>query len=1089
MPEGHRECVDFLRNPPPEFEPWSAWYDKYLDRDVFKYRGVEVEGKDVRSRLFREWFKMEQVTYLGKVNRFSRMNSRETVNSSFVAFCEERGIKLPAGYRQVSPNPVAEYKSISKYDKVQPVLDVGAWALAGEWTKNHFQAAMSGSRVLSQEVVLGEMDKSTSCGYPWNLQFKDKSDFLADFKARCALEDFWTLLGLPEDECMVPIWACSQKCEMRTPEKIADNNLRTFLVSPFEHSCSLNRMCLDMNNKFYDSANDVDGFTRSWSVVGASKFMGGWDNLYRRLDRHPNAFELDESAFDSSLFAEALLGQMEIRWSFLREEDRTPENRLRLERLYASIIDSVIVLENGELIQKHTGNPSGSSNTIVDNTMILFRLFAYAWIVLCKKGQRAASYEEFMREVEAALCGDDNTFTVSDEVVAWFNPITIAAVWCGIGVTTKTPCDQPRPLSEVQFLSQGFAFHHELGMWVPVPETERVLSSLMYGSDLKEDDVRWHYLRACALRMDSWGNPECRSVIASYLEYLNAEYRSQLIGAVDRPKGPITMASIMSNWKSDAWIESLYCGCESKERVDGVMNHDASFKNFYQQLQESLQCKSTLDRSNMPKSAAAKARRAAKRRGKQLAYASKQSKGPKRGPIFRNPQPVRGMAGAKKKKRARAGKLGRGPLGVSMMSDGVNVGSVWKNTTAERVTFPVAREKFADLTSTGVTFQMLQQLYLNPGNSTLFPVFSQIAKQYEEYVPHHLKIFYRTEEYMASGSVVSAGLAALGTNFDPDAPNFATMTELENYTHSISGPPFSGIICHDVLEERRRRGSARGGAGDLALKNYFVHYGPNQAAPSGQASKFYDVGNFQCAVNGTQAGVIGELWIEYGFTMIRRLQQPGAPLGGVAHFSSVAPTTADNFVGAVLQSGNTLSGITVGSNVITFPAGMPGNYLVSLALGASTSASNFSFTGGGLGLLNLLTNAGVRNALAKTLSASTSSENYTAQGIATYTVPATGGTITLTPSTLVGGDAMDLFIFALPSTVLTVDEAEQVEISELQLENIRLNDRLARIEEMLAGGPPVLPQIRRLRAEEGKHQDEEESPVYVSARGALKVRV
>lgn len=1083
-----RQCVIFLSSPPPEFEPWSAWYAKYLDRDVFKFRGVELEGRDVRSRLFREWFKKEQVTYLGKANRFSRVRNPETVNSSFATFCKERGVELPAGYRQVTPNLEASFKSISKYDKVQPSLDVGAWELAGQWTFDHFKAAMSGSRVMSEEVVLTEMDKSTSCGFPWNLKFKDKNAFLADPLAAQALGDYWTLLSLPE-EVMVPIWTCTQKCEMRTPEKIADNNLRTFTASPFEHSVNLNRMCLDMNNNFYNSANDVDGWTRTWSVVGASKFESGWDNLYYRLDRHPNAFELDESAFDSSLFVEALLGQMELRWSFLREEDRTPENRLRLERLYNAIVHSVIVLENGELIQKHTGNPSGSSNTIVDNTMILFRLFAYAWIVLCKQQSRATSYEEFMREVEAALCGDDNTFTVSDRVVGWFNPSTIAPVWSGIGVTTKTPCSLPRPLSEVQFLSQGFAFHDELGIWVPVPETERVLSSLMYGSDV--DDVRWHFLRACALRMDSWGNPECRSVIAAYIEYLSREYKRELIGSVERPKGAITMETIATNWKSDAWMEALYCGRESgylksKERVSGV-NHDVSFKIFYQQLTETLQSLS-LKQPKMAKSAAAKARRAAKRKGKQLAYAGRQ--GPKRGPIFRNPQPV--GKGMKKKKRSKG-------LAASMMSfgadsSGLNRSVGFTNRSVVEQVFKPRMEKVADLTGTAA-FTMAQALYINPGNRDLFPIFAQEAAVYEQYRCNLLRFWYRSTEYTASGSNIGAGLVLLATNFDPDDAQFASKDEMENYWHGTSDAPFApsgkGVLMHDVCGGYKKKNG--GGLRDASLNNYYVNVSDNTAAPPSTAAKFYDMGLFQLATAGNVASTdaIGELWVEYSFTMIHPKQQPGAPAGGVAHFSSIVPTTANNLAGAVLQAGNTLSGVTLGVNTITFPAGVAGNYLINFYVGGNTSATAIvnMVPSAGASNLNLLSINGARDATSLVLSDATAAAVYVASATQTITVSSTGGLVTISPSTLVGGDQMDLWIIALPSTVLTVDEIEQKEIEVLQRENHALNDRLSRIEEMLAGGMSVVhPALKRVRAEEERKHDDEESPVYVSARGALKVR-
>jgi len=256
-----------------------------------------------------------------------------------------------------------------------------------------------------------------------------------------------------------------------------------------------------------------------------------------------------------------------------------------------------------------------------------------------------------------------------------------------------------------------------------------------------------------------------------------------------------------------------------------------------------------------------------------------------------------------------------------MVSDGVNVGSVWKTTCNERVAFPLCREKVSDLTSVGTAFQMLEQLYINPGNSVLFPIFSQIAACYEEYIPTHLKFFFRTEEYMASGINVSAGLCALATNFDANDPNFSSITAMENYATGISGPPFSGIIVHDVLEHHRKR--FKGKSRDLALNNYYVYNSANSIGPTTDQAKFYDMGNLQCAVGGTQAAIIGELWVEYSFTMIHR-KQPEFPIGGSAiHLklladdaTQAAPLGLTPYTtGSPVSTGATVSGVAPGSTL------------------------------------------------------------------------------------------------------------------------------------------------------------------------------
>jgi len=370
---------------------------------------------------------------------------------------------------------------------------------------------------------------------------------------------------------------------------------------------------------------------------------------------------------------------------------------------------------------------------------------------------------------------------------------------------------------------------------------------------------------------------------------------------------------------------------------------------------------------------------------------------------------------------------------VSLVSDGINMGSVWKNTTAERVRFPMAREKFSDLNSVGTALQTLVQQYINPGNSELFPIFSKIAQNYEQYECNHLRVLYRTEEYTASGSAVSAGLGCLATNFDPDAPNFSTFTQAENYEHSISGAPFSGIVVHDILEEHRARfgnRSKRAVGGDLSLNNYYVNYSPNQLAPGSTPAKFYDMGNFQFLVNGTQAGLIGELWIEYSFTLIRRLQSPGAPQGGVAHWSGIAATTANNLNG-VLQPGFTLPNITMTAATITFPAGQPGNYLVQVNIAGATSASAFDYvtSTGGVSPLLIQSGGATRDAVYSVPSLAGTTTNAV-MNTTTVNVTTAGGTLVFGASTIVGTGTSDVWIFSLPSTVITFND--KVEISELK---------------------------------------------------------
>jgi len=968
-------------------------------------------GFDVRSVEFRQYFKKGNFDYVGRVNRHSNMRSSETLNSSFTSFCQLKGIPIPDGYRQVRPNMDASFKSVAKYDKNQPALDEQAWSMAGEWTKQHFMC-MLGSRETSLEGVLAEMDKSTSAGYPWNLKFKNKRDFLDDPVAVQALSDYWTLIAHPQD-VMVPIWTCSQKCELRSVEKLAENNIRTFLASPFEHSSSLNRLCLDMNNRFYDNAGD-----RIWSIVGMSKFMGGWDKMYNRLARkgdersaqfERNAHELDESQFDSSLFARALYGQRDIRWSMLCEEDRTPDNWQRLTALYDSVVHSVIVLENGELGQKHTGNPSGSSNTIVDNTMILYRLFAYAWIVLAIEVGREPDYQDFSSNVEAALCGDDNTYTCSDEVVEWFSPAGIARVWSSIGVTTKTPCFQPRPLSEVQFLSNGFVFNHELGMWMPIPESERVLSSMAWGSDI--DDVRWHFLRACALRMDSYYNPTCRSTLSAYIVWLANEHKAQMYGSVQRNSGDITMEMIRSNWKSDLWIEGLYGGHESADSERGAAAQvSLSFKILDQQQSlvynslsyERLQCKI---QSNSRMGKKAKAKKAQKQAAAHAISPQKQKK-------------------KKSKQLGKSGAMRMVPVGpgnsVASSKKAGLMNHMVSGATTRRAQTICEDEYIGEVTATATGFATVA-FPCNPGQSGTFPWGSKIAALYEEYEFTHLEFYYKREvsEYASLGTTGKIILS-----FDYDASDIAPTSkqQVEDTVPHMDGMPSTPQISLKIDCARLRKNVAK-----------YVRPG---AQPANTDIKTYDCGNLYVSQYGLSAssGTLGELRVRYCCKFSEPVLESGVQLQSTgAHWGTTTATTANNFAGMALQAGGSasLSSVTVSGTSVSFPsAGAAGPYSGSyMALYVASAGTSFgsigvaSVSGGITRAVNIFGNADMLDqGVSVSSAASVTTTPYV--GATLFQYSGVAGSIIFNSGTVVtsGAGVVDVIIMAIPSTVLTALE-------------------------------------------------------------------
>jgi len=461
-------------------------------------------------------------------------------------------------------------------------MESRGYKLALEFLIRAFYPHMSGSDVISLEQVIIEAEKSTSPGYPHNLMFRVKGEYFCTDEFFTAQRIYWSLLAYQQ----VPIfWNSSDKVEMRDIDKIHENKIRAFTASSAQHSIALSRVCFDMNERFYKSAHDTPSF------VGTTKYYGEWDRRVRKLAKHPNCYALDCSSYDASLLAFILWTLCAFRILCLKASIR--ENyKWRLYHLYDCIINSILVLPTGEIVIKETGNTSGNGNTIGDNTLglalIVYYCFVLLWFIqfpddcdretyleqqteldqsegeeLAEIKSRKLSYELFLDHVELDLNGDDNTFSVSDEVNVWFNGRALAGQMEILGFKVTSECWDPRPAWACDFLSHDTVWNTDLLLYLPSPRRDRILDSLLYGSN--NIDPRWSLLRACALRMESWANLDLRSEIQDFIEFLYTNYSVQLRGfvVVQKSGEKIYMEQINALYFTDAELASLYSGFEA----------------------------------------------------------------------------------------------------------------------------------------------------------------------------------------------------------------------------------------------------------------------------------------------------------------------------------------------------------------------------------------------------------------------------------------------------------------------------------------------------------------------------------------------
>jgi len=999
-----------------EAGPASSWadiYGKFLPVPVF------TPWHTVSSR-FVKYFNKGNVLPVGKTTRFAKMSNKTCLNSSFQDFMEEFGIEKPQGYRMVQKNMDAGFISCAKYDRPQPKFDSSSWKLACDWCRSHFGLAMRGSKVSTREEVLLALNKTTSAGFPWSLQYHDKNEML---ESECAgvIDWYWDSIGVSvereregdpplehADGTYHPIWTCTQKVELRSAEKLDKNSIRTFTAAPIEHTVATNRLCLDFNNLFY-AAEDT------WSFVGRSKFAGGWHKLITRLLKHTEGIELDAKSYDASVFQRALLDQLEIRWEFLQTCDRTAANRARLVRLYEEIIWSYIVLENGELVRKSTGNPSGSANTIVDNTMVLFRVLAYCWVRGAPEHLR--TYSEFMKNVEGALNGDDNDLAVAEPCRSFFNVDKITEYANELGVTMTAEHHDFLPIAQLTFLSQNSV--KMFGMWMPSPSRDRLLSSVWLAADI--DDPRWHLLRASAMLMDGWANLECRKIMRQYIEYLLNKYRTQMLGEVNG----VTMDAISNNIKSDAWCLRLYTGHELSGCITITPDkiNDKFINNPYNKYEENMAGNRSKGggggRTRKPRKFKLQGRK-----GHRAAQAPRaRAAGATRSTPFRD---VGGAVGGLFGNTGRALGSAAGSLIGSIFGMGaytVNNNSIMTNSNGPPMfnassagsTIVSHREFLTDIQ--GSTAFTSQTFPLNPGLTTPFPWLSEIAENYQQYEFLGLVFEFKSTSAVAVNSTNTAlGTVIMATNYNVAESAFTNKQQMEAYMFTTSTSP--AVSAYHPVECSPK---------DAPLQTMYVR---NGLPAAGTDLRMYDLGNFQIATVGMQAAAnIGELWVTYHVKLLKpRLPNP---LGSNLVYAHLTNPTASGSVGAPLNNVAVVPGSTLDCAVpttATLRIRTPGRYLICVSsLGPGTTAA------GGVGALGancsaaLLFNGNLNSVESGFVAATNWVSNFFIN-IAAYS-DTVANDITIAGGTLSSAQRVDVFISQISSGLTMPTKLEEAMIT------------------------------------------------------------
>jgi len=191
-----------------------------------------------------------------------------------------------------------------------------------------------------------------------------------------------------------------------------------------------------------------------------------------------------------------------------------------------------------------------------------------------------------------------------------------------------------------------------------------------------------------------------------------------------------------------------------------------------------------------------------------------------------------------------------------------------------------------------------------------------------------------------AGDAISTTNNALGTvimafDYNPVNANFTNKIQMENTMWSMSGKP-SVDMCVPVECAKNEN----------PIQTLYVRTG---SLPANTDERLYDLGNFQIATQGMQAGSIdvGELWVSYDIVFKKPIIQPSSGGSGSdvlsAHYTSATSVSTSHYFGTTRtrQFDNFLSGesnyIQFTGTAISFPLGITGAFQVSVVYTGSAT--------------------------------------------------------------------------------------------------------------------------------------------------------
>lgn len=358
--------------------------------------------------------------------------------------------------------------------------------------------------ITAKDLDANSLDLTTSPGIPWNLMKlpeKGKNSLIKRFEDG---EVEWISPELKEASetvleklrsNIVPFYLQNDfmKDELRDASLGKQNTTRVVTCLPVHVTLVARRLMLDYHSRLHTLAKRA-----FYCAVGVNLESRTSQLMLQKicsLGRGENCFHFDVSNWDGHFpewLGRAIVmvrNSLYAQSSYFEQRDNVARSLLNLSMIYGYVQIGRIVY------RKFRGMSSGFCGTAEDNTEGHFIIVYIIWRMLCRKMGRPdmMAFNVFQANVVVFIYGDDIIYSVSDDVIPWFNGLTVADCYEKIGypVTSAVKGDviqERMPWTELVFLKRRFVLDLRMGVVLTPLDLETIRSLFVWqrGSDKEQ---------------------------------------------------------------------------------------------------------------------------------------------------------------------------------------------------------------------------------------------------------------------------------------------------------------------------------------------------------------------------------------------------------------------------------------------------------------------------------------------------------------------------------------------------------------------------------------------------------------------------